>query len=149
MKERKLNLQHILAGTFVCLTTSWGVASGNPFDNAGWPRYSYDYSNSNHNPLEILISPKTAPNLRRTWATFNDDQWRPGVPPSGFALEGALGLSFPATVVGVVSPPLVVDNTLYYVDALGTLFARDARTGAITDSNAHWTTTLVDPDYAS
>src|SRR3712207_4623576 len=37
----------------------------------GWPRYSYDLSNSNHNPAEWKISPETAPNLVRAWQTFN------------------------------------------------------------------------------
>ena len=117
--------------------------------SAGWPRFSFDYSNSNHNPFERTISRRTAPRLERAWQTFNDSQWRPGSPPTGFALEGAVNLRFRSTVVGVVSPPLVIDGTIYYVDELGTMFARDAKTGTITDGARHWTTTLVDPDYAA
>jgi hypothetical protein len=49
--------------------------------------------------------------------------------------------------VGVISLPLVIDGTIYYVDELGTVFARDAKTGMITDPQKHWTTSLVDPDY--
>jgi len=115
----------------------------------GWPKYSFDYANSNNNPLETRISGRTAPQLQRAWQTFNDSSWRPGAPPTGFVLESAVGLRFPATVVGVVSPPLIVDGTIYYIDALGTLFARDAATGAITNPQKHWTTTLADPDYAA
>jgi outer membrane protein assembly factor BamB len=114
-----------------------------------WPLYSYDEANTNANLDEWKITPYNAPYLRRAWVTFNDDGWRPGGPPTGFLLEAALGLRFPASVVGVVAPPLVYDGTLYYVDALGTFFARDARTGRITDPSRHWTTTLVDPDYAA
>jgi outer membrane protein assembly factor BamB len=112
-----------------------------------WPRYSFDYSNSNNNPFETVISRRTAPLLHRAWETFNDSQWRAGAPPTGFALEAAVGLRFRSTVVGVVSLPLVIDGTIYYVDQLGTMFARDVKTGAITDPQKHWTTTLVDPDY--
>ena len=112
-----------------------------------WPKYSFDYSNSNNNPFETVISRRTAPLLHRAWETFNDSQWRAGAPPAGFALEAAVGLRFRSTVVGVVSLPLVIDGTIYYVDQLGTMFARDAKTGAITDPQKHWTTTLVDPDY--
>jgi hypothetical protein len=100
---------------------------------SGWPRYSFDYSNSNHNPFERSISRLTAPRLERAWQTFNDSRWRPGSPPTGFALESAVNLRFRSTVVGVVSLPLVIDGTIYYVDELGTMFARDAKIGTITD----------------
>jgi len=33
--------------------------------------------------------------------------------------------------------------------ALGTVFARDAETGSIMNATDHWTTTLVDPDFAA
>lgn len=113
-----------------------------------WPRYSYNYSNTNANPFERKISYGSAPRLRRAWQTFNDSAWRPSPPPTGFVLEEALGLRFPSSVVGVIAPPILRDGTIYYLDALGTLFARDARTGEITDPRRHWTTTLVDPDFA-
>jgi len=112
-----------------------------------WPLYSYDYFNSNDNRNENKISRETAPYLQRAWETFNDSKWRPTPPPTGFVLEGALGLKFPSSVVGVISPPIVRDSTIYYIDELGTLFARDAKTGQITDPLHHWTTTLVDPDF--
>jgi len=112
-----------------------------------WPRYSFDYSNSNANPNEQDIKPRSAPFLRRAWETFNDSLLRPGSIPTGFILEAALGLVFPSTVVGVISPPLVIGDTIYYVDVLGTVFARDAKTGGITDLTRHWTTTLVDNDF--
>jgi len=111
--------------------------------------YSYDHSNSNFNPTEYEISRQTAPFLQRAWETFNDSKWRPGPPPTGFVLESVLGLKFPSSVVGVVSLPIIRDDTIYYIDALGTMFARDAKTGNITDTGRHWTTTLVDPDYAA
>jgi outer membrane protein assembly factor BamB len=117
--------------------------------SSDWPRYSFDYSNSNYNPFERAISKQTAPLLHRTWQTFNDSQWRAGAPPTGFALEAAIGLRFRSTVVGVVSPPLIIDGTIYYIDELGTIFARDSKTGTLTDPQKHWTTTLVDPDYAA
>ncbi|HHH43307.1 MAG TPA: hypothetical protein ENK49_04145, partial [Gammaproteobacteria bacterium] len=116
-------------------------------DSGDWPRYSVNYANTNTNLRERDINRRSAPFLRRAWETFNDSQWRPGVPPTGFVLEAALGLTFPSTVVGVISPPLVIDDTIYYVDAIGTVFARDARTGKITDTSRHWTTTLVDNDF--
>jgi outer membrane protein assembly factor BamB len=43
----------------------------------------------------------------------------------------------------------VRDGTIYYVDELGTVFARDAESGAALDPVAHWTTQLVDPDFAN
>ena len=46
---------------------------------------------------------------------------------------------------GVSLFPLVIDGTIYYVDQLGTMFARDAKTGRITDPQKHWTATLVIP----
>jgi outer membrane protein assembly factor BamB len=113
----------------------------------GWPRYSYDYFNSNDNPTETAISAKTAPRLTRAWQTFDDDALVPGGPPTGFVLESVLGLKFPDSVVGVTSPPVIRDGVIYYIDQLGTMFARDAKTGQILDPAKHWTTTLVDPDY--
>lgn len=114
----------------------------------GWPMSSYDYANTNFNPKERTISRRNVGKLKRAWETFNDDAFVPTPPPSGFMLEPMLGLHYPSSVVGVVSPPVIHDGTIYYIDELGTLFARDAKTGGITDSRKHWTTTLVDPDYA-
>jgi outer membrane protein assembly factor BamB len=113
-----------------------------------WPVFSYDHANTNANTSEDEIGYRNAPSLRRVWETFNDDAATPAAPPAGFVLESVLGLVFPKAVVGVVSPPIVVDGTIYYVDELGTIFARDARSGRATRSS-HWTTTLVDPDYDS
>lgn len=115
--------------------------------NNDWPLYSYDYANTNNNPKEKIISVKTAPNLVKAWETFNDDSVQHLPPPAGFIFETALGLIFPSSVVGVVSPPLIQDETIYYIDALGTVFARDAKTGKVTDPVRHWTVHLVDPDY--
>ncbi len=114
-----------------------------------WGLFSHDYANSNFNPDEWKISPQTAPMLQRAWETFNDSQWRPTPPPTGFILESAIGLKFPSSVVGVIAPPIVIDGTIYYVDALGMLFARDAKTGGITNPLKHWSTPLVDPDYTA
>lgn len=126
-----------------------GVACAQAQGTGDWPRYSHDYANTNANLDEWKISRLTAPFLHRAWETFNDSKWRPTPPPTGFVLESALGLKFPASVVGIVAPPVIRDGTIYYIDALGTLFARDAKTGGITDSTRHWTTTLVDPDYVA
>ncbi len=131
-------------GIAMCL---YGVAIADDNRAKSWPLYSYDYSNTNSNPDEVRISRSTAPKLQRAWASFNDAKWRPTPPPTGFVLESALGLKFPASVVGVIAPPLIVDDTIYYIDALGTMFARDARTGTIRNAERHWTRTLVDPDY--
>jgi outer membrane protein assembly factor BamB len=137
-----LGTMAVIGGVFANVTPSRA-------EQTGWPKYSFDDANSNNNPYEKDISNRTAPFLRRVWQTFNDSSWRPGLPPTGFILESAVGLRFPATVVGVVSLPLVIDGTIYYIDELGTMFARDARNGRITDPERHWTTTLVDPDYAA
>jgi outer membrane protein assembly factor BamB len=114
-----------------------------------WPLYSYDYNNSNFNPEESELSAQNARFLRRAWETFNDDTLVSEPTPTGFILEAALGLVFPSPVVGVVASPIVRDETIYYVDSLGTMFARDADSGMIVDANEHWTTTLVDPDFAN
>ena len=123
-----------------------GVANTSASD---WPLFSYDYNNSNFNPDDSALTVQNAPYLRRAWETFNDDALVSEPTPTGFVLEAALGLVFPAPVVGVVASPIVRDGTIYYVDALGTLFARDADSGLILDVNAHWTTSLVDPDFAN
>ena len=112
-----------------------------------WPLYSYDFNNSNYNAHEYILRPGNAQYLRRAWETFNDDSLVGGGPPTGFVLESVLGLEFPNAVVGVVASPIIRDGTIYYVDALGTVFARDARSGEITDTSTHWTTSLVDPDF--
>lgn len=122
------------------------AASANASD---WPLYSHDYNNSNYSADELGFRVGEARFLRRAWETFNDDSLVSEPTPTGFILEGALGLEFPAPVVGVIASPIVRDGTIYYVDALGTLFARDAETGSILNANDHWTTTLVDPDFAS
>jgi len=112
-----------------------------------WPLYSYDFNNSNFNPEERVLKPRNAKFLRRAWETFNDDTLIGGNPPTGFVLESVLGLEFPKSVVGVVASPIIKDSTIYYVDALGTVFARNVRSGDITNTSKHWTTTLVDPDF--
>lgn len=112
-----------------------------------WPLFSHDFNNSNYDPDAHGINAYNARYLRRKWEVFNDNTMVPEPPPTGFVLEGALGLSFPSPVVGVIAGPIVRDGTIYYVDALGTLFARDAATGQVTDPDRHWTTTLVDPDF--
>ena len=112
-----------------------------------WPLYSYNRGNTNFNAEERILRPRNARFLRRAWETFNDDTLVGGSPPTGFVLESVLGLKFPSAVVGVIASPIIRDGTIYYVDALGTVFARDARSGEISNPSAHWTTTLVDPDY--
>lgn len=135
--------------TFGVALALCGLAGAHAQSSGDWPLYSHDYANTNSNPDEWKISRQSAPGLRRAWETFNDSRWRPTPPPTGFILESALGLRFPSSVVGVIAPPLIRDGTIYYIDALGTLFARDAKTGTITDASRHWTTTLVDPDYTA
>jgi outer membrane protein assembly factor BamB len=125
--------------------TSWAALRG----ANEWRRYGYDLANTNTNAVEKTVSVTTAPYLRRAWETFNDNQSVTTPPPSGFVLEKALGLHFPSAVVGVVASPLIRDGTIYYIDVLGTVFARDAKSGSITDPARHWTTTLVDPDFDS
>jgi hypothetical protein len=93
------------------------------------------------------LHPQDAPFLRRAWQTFDDDELVPEPPPTGFVLESALGLAFPRSVVGVIAPPIIRDDTIYYVDELGTVFARDASSGLATDPTLNWATTLVDPDF--
>lgn len=109
-----------------------------------WPGFAHDARNSNFANDPAAPTAAEAVHLRRAWETFNDDALVPGPPPSGFALEGALGLVYPASVVGVIGSPIVLDGVMYYVDELGTVFARDAATGS--DAGL-WTTELVDPDY--
>lgn len=114
-----------------------------------WPLYSHDYSNTNTNDAEKKLNRITAKHLVRAWETFNDDRWVSEPRPTGFVLESALGLTYPSAVVGVVAPPIVIDGTIYYVDELGTVFSRDAKTGKRRYRRKHWTTTLADPDYAA
>lgn len=130
----------------IVLPLGSGLASAHEDD---WPLYSYDYNNSNFNPNASEFSGNQIRFLRRAWETFNDDAFVAEPAPTGFVLEGALGLEFPSPVAGVIASPIVRDGTIYYVDALGTVFARDARKGWIADTNRHWTTTLVDPDFAN
>lgn len=135
MKKLNIVARNALGATLAlcCLTAAHS-------ENAGdGPRSSHDYANTNFNPAESEISRQTASSLRPAWQTFNDSQWRPTPPPTGFVLESVLGLRFPSSVVGVVAPPIIRDGTIYYIDTLGTLFARDAKTGKITDSQRHWT----------
>jgi outer membrane protein assembly factor BamB len=117
------------------------------YDPGDWPLYSRDFDNSNFNAVERELRSSNAAFLRRAWETFDDDEWVPEPPPTGFVLESVLGLEFPSSVVGVIASPIIRDGTIYYVDALGTVFARDARSGLATDPARHWTTTLVDPDF--
>ena len=138
-------------GVLVRLMTTGGLLLLGGVTIAGandWPLYSYDYNNSNYNAEEHGLRASEARYLRRAWETFNDDALVTEPRPTGFILEGALGLEFPAPVVGVIASPIVRDGNIYYVDALGTVFARDADSGMILDADAHWTTTLVDPDFA-
>jgi len=124
--------------------------TGKPAQRAGihdWPLYSRDFNNSNFNSAERILNRNNARFLRRSWETFNDDTNVSELPPTGFILESILGLSFPNAVVGVIASPIIQDRTIYYVDALGTVFARDAKSGTVINSRAHWTTSLVDPDF--
>ena len=135
-----------LAGT---LFTHEGIRADdkNTSSSGDWPLYSRDFNNSNFNSDERILNRRNVRYLRRAWETFNDDTLSNESPPTGFILEAALGLSFPNAVVGVVASPIIRDDTIYYIDALGTVFARDARSGRILDDEEHWTTTLVDPDF--
>lgn len=114
-----------------------------------WPVYGHGQYNSNYAPTGGAISALNLRYLRSAWETFNDDTFVMEPPPAGFLLEEALGLVFPAPVVGVIGSPIVRDGTAYWVDALGTVFARDAESGLIAGSTSNWTVTLVDPDYAA
>jgi outer membrane protein assembly factor BamB len=116
---------------------------------ADWPLFGHDYYNSNYAAEEHTINDSNASYLRRSWETFNDDTFVGEPTPTGFILEGALALVFPGPVAGVIGSPIVHDGTIYYVDELGTVFARDAQTGLMLDPGAHWTTTLNDPDFAA
>lgn len=129
----------------LCTTviTTTAVASGE------WPLYSADYNNSNFNASERALSADNVMYLRRAWETFNDDTDTSESPPTGFILESVLGLFYERAVTGVVASPIIRDGVLYCVDALGTVFARDPKTGLRTDPQRHWTTPMVDPDFAS
>ena len=131
------------------LTLLLFMAGGMPASAGDWPVYGHDHGNSNFNADETQVNAFNARYLRRAWETFNDDTLVSEPTPTGFILEDALGLVFPGPVAGVVGSPIVQDGTIYYVDALGTVFARDAATGMILDPDRHWTTTLVDPDFAA
>jgi outer membrane protein assembly factor BamB len=133
--------------TFIAVSLGTTPPATASDDEDGWPVYSYDNANTNYNPTEDTISAENAANLRRAWETFNDDTFVPEPPPTGFVLEGALGLTYRSSVVGIVASPIIQDDTIYYIDQLGTVFARDAESGQIVDSDQHWTTTLVDPDF--
>lgn len=143
IRSRALTTVLVVGALLPCLVAFAEASAGE------WPLYSHDYANSNFNADESELTPQNAAYLRRAWETFNDAALVSEPPPTGFVLEGALGLVFPSAVVGVVASPIVRDGTLYYVDALGTVFARDATSGSILDPAEHWTTTLVDPDFAN
>ena len=130
-----------------CALQAHGQATAAAAPKSDWPMYSYDNANTSYNPNEYKISLRTALTLRRAWSTFNDSRLVTKTVPTGFLFESVLGLNFPSAVVGVVSPPVISNGTIYYIDELGTMFARDAATGQITDPRRHWTTSLVDPDY--
>jgi outer membrane protein assembly factor BamB len=144
--RRRLGCVAIITTAVLSLMVLGGSQSAAAGD---WPLYSYDYDNSNYNADETQINNFNARYLRRAWETFNDDALVTEPTPTGFILEAALGLEFPAPVAGVVGSPIVRDGTIYYVDALGTVFARDAASGQVLDPAIHWTTTLVDPDFES
>lgn len=114
-----------------------------------WRPESQDDNDPRLDYSEQAITEANAVFLRRCWETFNDDSLVVEETPSGFVLEEALGLVYPAPVVGVIAPPVVRDGIIYYVDQLGTAFARDMRTGTVIDDGDHWTTTLQDPDFAN
>lgn len=97
------------------LSLVFGAAQGISRQNgqgSEWRRYSFDHSNTNHNPREWRISPKTASNLVRAWLTFNDDALVNSPPPTGFVLEEALGLHYRRSVVGVISLPVIRDGII-------------------------------------
>jgi outer membrane protein assembly factor BamB len=142
LRRRAHCLRIAVTAIILALITTASASAGD------WPLYSHDTNNSNFNS-DSGIRLVDARFLRRAWETFNDDAMVTEPTPTGFVLEAALGLEFPAPVAGVVASPIVRDGTIYYVDALGTVFARDPATGAITDTMRHWTTTLVDPDFAA
>ncbi len=145
--ENKINYKRVSVAFVVSIALSiTSMASANPA-TGDWPISSHDYNNTNNNSDEKKINSITAKYLRRTWETFNDDSLVFEPTPTGFVLESVLGLSYPKSVVGVLSSPIIIDGTVYYIDQLGTIFARDAETGEIQDSNKHWTTTLVDPVF--
>lgn len=147
---RQLALSLFLLFAFlatILIVASPATASDSDDDAEGWPLYSYDNGNTNFNPEEDSISAENAANLRRVWETFNDDTFVPEPPPAGFVLESVLGLTYRSSVVGIIASPIIQDETIYYVDQLGTVFARNAASGQIDDPDKHWTTTLVDPDY--
>lgn len=132
--------------TLAIVLLALGTADASASD---WPLYSHDYNNSNFADDEDGFNVRDARYLRRVWETFNDDTLVTEPTPTGFILEAALGLQFPGPVVGVIASPIVRDDIIYYVDALGTVFARDAQTGGILNAGDHWTTSLVDPDFAA
>jgi outer membrane protein assembly factor BamB len=133
-----------------CLSNDAGDEESGVESESGssdWSTYSFNSSNTNANLNEDRISTYNVDRLRHAWETFNDDAQVPTPPPTGFVLESVLGLRYPNSVVGVISPPIIRSGTIYYIDELGTMFARNARTGGVTDSSRHWTRTLVDPDF--
>ena len=139
----------ILHSSLFSLFAGFNVQASSYYDASDWPVFSYDSANTNHNPVEHKLTKTTVKYLTRAWETFNDDSLSQELAPTGFVLEDVLQLRFPNAVVGVTASPLISDGTIYYVDQLGTVFARDAKTGGISDVNRHWTTTLVDPDFDS
>jgi len=145
----KYGLNTILYSSLFTLSVSFSAHASSYGKASDWPVFSYDSANTNHNPVERKLTKTTVRHLTRAWETFNDDSLSQELPPTGFILEDVLGLQYPSAVVGVTASPLISDDIIYYVDQLGTVFARDAKTGEISDVNRHWTTTLVDPDFDS
>jgi len=145
----KGGLKIILYSSLFTVSVSFNVQASSYDRASDWSVFSYDSANTNHSSVERKLTKTTVKHLTRAWETFNDDSLSQELPPTGFVLEDVLGLRYPSAVVGVTASPLISDGIIYYVDQLGTVFARDAKTGEISDVNRHWTTTLVDPDFDS
>ena len=149
LPKLKNGLSIFLYSGLFTLSVGFNAQASSYYEASDWPVFSYDSANTNHNPVEHKLTKTTVKHLTRAWETFNDDSLSQELPPTGFVLEDILQLQFPNAVVGVTASPLISDGIIYYVDQLGTVFAREAKTGEISDVNRHWTTTLVDPDFDS
>ena len=68
------------------LSVGFNAQAGSYDGASDWPVFSYDASNTNHNPVERKLTKTTVRHLTRAWETFNDDCLSQELPPTAMIL---------------------------------------------------------------